>query len=61
MEGQIFKRTTEGTPQGGILSPLLANCYLHELDRYIAERYSTLPRWERRRRRVNGQGNAVRG
>jgi group II intron reverse transcriptase/maturase len=59
MEGQIFTRTTEGTPQGGILSPLLANCYLHELDRYIAEQYGDLRSWERRHRRVNGQGNAI--
>jgi RNA-directed DNA polymerase len=59
MEGQIFTRTTEGVPQGGILSPLLANCYLHELDCYIAEHYGDLPRWERRHRRVKGQGNAI--
>lgn len=26
-----------GTPQGGILSPLLANIYLHELDSFIKE------------------------
>ena len=26
MEGRLFQRTEEGTPQGGILSPLLAAC-----------------------------------
>lgn len=26
-----------GTPQGGILSPLLSNIYLHEFDNYIKE------------------------
>jgi group II intron reverse transcriptase/maturase len=30
-EGQI-KKTTTGTPQGGVISPLLANLYLTELD-----------------------------
>jgi len=30
-EGKVQKTTT-GTPQGGVISPLLANVYLHELD-----------------------------
>ena len=29
---------TSGTPQGAVLSPLLANCYLHPLDVLMAER-----------------------
>jgi RNA-directed DNA polymerase len=29
---------TSGTPQGGVLSPLLANIYLHPLDRLLAGR-----------------------
>ncbi len=28
------KRSTRGTPQGGVLSPLLANIHLHEWDRH---------------------------
>lgn len=28
------KRTRRGTPQGGVISPLLANIYLHELDKH---------------------------
>lgn len=29
MQGGEYRATTEGTPQGGILSPVLANIYLH--------------------------------
>ena len=32
-----YHRTYSGTPQGGILSPLLANIYLNELDAYIED------------------------
>ncbi len=30
--GKTITRPTQGTPQGGVVSPLLANLYLHELD-----------------------------
>jgi len=32
MEDKIQYETTSGTPQGGVISPLLANAYLNELD-----------------------------
>jgi RNA-directed DNA polymerase len=32
MEDWVLGRTYSGTPQGGVVSPLLANIYLHELD-----------------------------
>ncbi len=59
MEGQVFQRTPEGTPQGGILSPLLANIYLHELDEWWWEKYGKLTRGARSWRRVKGQGNCI--
>jgi RNA-directed DNA polymerase len=33
-----FSRTVAGTPQGGVISPLLANIYLHVLDTEFARR-----------------------
>jgi group II intron reverse transcriptase/maturase len=32
-----YKPTLSGTPQGGIISPILANIYLDRLDRYVRE------------------------
>ena len=33
MEDGAVRTTTAGTPQGGVISPLLANVYLNDLDR----------------------------
>src|SRR5262249_6678703 len=35
MEDWKFHDSYSGTPQGGIISPILANIYLHELDAHI--------------------------
>jgi len=48
MENEIVKRSDEGTPQGGIISPILANVYLH---------YS-LDLWFEREFRKTCQGHA---
>ena len=38
MENGLRVKTTEGSPQGGPLSPLLANIYLNEYDKEMAKR-----------------------
>jgi RNA-directed DNA polymerase len=42
MEDGTVKETLAGTPQGGVISPLLANIYLNKLDRIWAARCSQL-------------------
>lgn len=37
LENWQYHKTYSGTPQGGIISPLLANIYLHELDKFIMQ------------------------
>src|SRR5499426_1763979 len=44
---------------GGVVSPLLANIYLHALDMYMESKYLNLSRYEHSKRRKQGQGNAL--
>lgn len=37
MEDWVFHKTYSGTPQGGIISPILANIYLDQLDKYMKD------------------------
>ena len=45
MEQGSVRRPVSGTPQGGVVSPLLANVYLHRLDRAWRGAYGTLVRY----------------
>jgi RNA-directed DNA polymerase len=41
MDKHVFYETTDGTPQGGIISPALANCALDGLERLLKEKFPT--------------------
>lgn len=49
MEDWTVERTYSGTPQGGVVSPLLANIYLHELDLFMAQMRAGFDRGAKRR------------
>src|ERR1035438_4077705 len=44
MEKHVLHETTEGTPQGGIISAALANCALDGLERVLREKYPSRTR-----------------
>lgn len=50
----------KGTPQGGILSPLLANIVLNELDWWIASQWEQMPTKTEFKTRCNEQGTEIR-
>lgn len=53
LEDWQYNRTYSGTPQGGILSPLLANIYLNELDAYIED--VLIPKYSRGKKRADNR------
>ncbi|WP_460716900.1 reverse transcriptase/maturase family protein, partial [Microbispora hainanensis] len=59
MNHGLFKDSLTGAPQGGILSPLLANIALTALDEHFHTQWHTLmgTDYQRTKRRRSGQGN----
>ena len=56
MQGQLFVKTKDGVPQGGIISPLLANVYLDELDKWADKKWHNLTAYDRQKLRKAGKG-----
>jgi group II intron reverse transcriptase/maturase len=50
VEDCVFHKTYSGTPQGGIVSPILANIYLDRLDKYVKEYIQNFDKGVRRKR-----------
>lgn len=45
MIGDVFHKSDEGSPQGGVISPLLANIYLNEFDQFMMGRKYRIVRY----------------
>ena len=62
MVGLELVPSEEGTPQGGIVSPLLANIYLHRFDAWFVDQYTCPPGTSKeawRKERVKGGTKAA--
>ncbi|MGQ7703632.1 reverse transcriptase domain-containing protein [Streptococcus suis] len=53
-----FQKTISGTPQGGVISPLLANIYLHQFDKWVGE--ELIPQYTRgKKQKANSAYNRL--
>lgn len=59
MENWVFHNTYSGTPQGGIISPILANIYLDKFDKYVKEYIQAFHRGKSRKRTTEYRQNEV--
>jgi RNA-directed DNA polymerase len=55
MDKRVLHETTDGTPQGGIISPALANCALDGLERLLQEKFPQ----EKRLKSLGGKSASV--
>ncbi|HUE54973.1 MAG TPA: group II intron reverse transcriptase/maturase [Candidatus Udaeobacter sp.] len=55
MDKHVLHETTDGTPQGGIISPALANCALDGLERLLQEKFPQ----EKRLKSLGGKSSSV--
>lgn len=65
IENWTYNKTYSGTPQGAIISPILANIYLDKFDKYVKEYTESFNKGKRRRltteyQRNRNQRNALR-
>lgn len=55
MEDWVYHRTLSGTPQGGVVSPILANIYLHELDEFMQAKVVSFDKGKKRSPSLEGR------